>query len=245
MERTEKIEVPICDDGAGGLTVKIAKGNHLSLSQRLAPHPRAVRMYSLMGTLSRDGKPVRCTNFIQGVSLRIDCPSVPSYLVDGRRSASLYDELGNVTECLFPYGQRLATLYYGSGHTHQINFDGETLSDFERDAAHREVQRTQGPRVCQTTYDYRGRTASRLSELSARTGTSGNAALGATYQYDRTGNLYEVALQGGRQSRHAVQYAYDSMGRMTGTGAERELSVRRRRQPDRRDARQRCQRDAG
>ncbi|TDY25560.1 RHS repeat-associated protein [Paraburkholderia sp. BL6665CI2N2] len=137
--------------------------------------------------------------------------------VDGQRSESRHDALGNVTERRLPLGQRISMLHYGSGHVHQISLDGETLSDIERDALHREVQRTQGPRVCRTTYDPRGRTVSRLSERSGREGMADNDLLGSAYQYDLAGNLHQVIGQGGgAHSRGTVHYSYDVMGRMTG-----------------------------
>ena len=55
-----------------------------------------------------------------------------------------YDELGNLIQTQLPDGRRLNRLYYGSGHLHQINLDGQVISDFERDRLHREVLRTQG-----------------------------------------------------------------------------------------------------
>ncbi|REG61337.1 RHS repeat-associated protein [Paraburkholderia sp. BL6669N2] len=137
--------------------------------------------------------------------------------VDGQRSESRHDALGNLTERRLPLGQRISMLHYGSGHVHQISLDGETLSDIERDALHREVQRTQGPRVCRTTYDPRGRTVSRLSERSGREGMADNDLLGSAYQYDLAGNLHQVIGQGGgAHSRGTVHYSYDVMGRMTG-----------------------------
>ncbi|MDQ0704817.1 hypothetical protein QF043_003609 [Pseudomonas sp. W3I7] len=36
------------------------------------------------------------------------------------------------------------TLYYGSGHLHQLNLNGRVICGFERDALHEEVPRTQG-----------------------------------------------------------------------------------------------------
>ncbi|WP_134140307.1 RHS repeat protein [Paraburkholderia sp. BL6665CI2N2] len=137
--------------------------------------------------------------------------------MDGQRSESRHDALGNVTERRLPLGQRISMLHYGSGHVHQISLDGEALSDIERDALHREVQRTQGPRVCRTTYDPRGRTVSRLSERSGREGMADNDPLGSAYQYDLAGNLHQVIRQGsGARLRGTVHYMYDVMGRMTG-----------------------------
>ncbi|MEA3087233.1 MAG: hypothetical protein QOC89_4930 [Paraburkholderia sp.] len=136
---------------------------------------------------------------------------------DGQRSASRHDELGNVIERHLPLGQRVSMLHYGSGHVHQIGLDGEALVDIERDALHREVRRTQGPRICHTAYDPRGRTVSRLSERSGRQGMTSGDPVGSAYQYDLAGNLYQVTRQGGGpHGRSVVHYAYDAMGRMTG-----------------------------
>ena len=55
-----------------------------------------------------------------------------------------YDFNGNRTTTVLPDGRQINHLYYGSGHLHQINLDGQLVSDFERDRLHREVLRTQG-----------------------------------------------------------------------------------------------------
>ncbi|WP_181259155.1 RHS repeat protein [Pseudoduganella armeniaca] len=54
------------------------------------------------------------------------------------------DELGNRVQTILPDGRVLNNLYYGSGHLHQINLDGELITDIERDRAHRMISRTQG-----------------------------------------------------------------------------------------------------
>ena len=68
-----------------------------------------------------------------------------------------YDELGNLTQTHLPDGRWLNRLYYGSGHLHQINLDGQVISDFERDRLHREVLRTQGQLSTRSEYDRSGR----------------------------------------------------------------------------------------
>ncbi|MGN8262176.1 DUF6531 domain-containing protein, partial [Pseudomonas sp. SMSB3] len=55
-----------------------------------------------------------------------------------------YDPLSNLTTLTLPDGRRLNHLYYGSGHLHQLNLDGQVITDMERDDLHREVYRTQG-----------------------------------------------------------------------------------------------------
>lgn len=73
-----------------------------------------------------------------------------------------YDALGNRTQTTLPAtngapGRTLEHLFYGSGHLHQINLDGQLVSDFERDALHREVGRSQGALRSQFAYDPAGR----------------------------------------------------------------------------------------
>ncbi|MBI6788695.1 PAAR/RHS domain-containing protein, partial [Pseudomonas syringae] len=48
-----------------------------------------------------------------------------------------YDPLSNLTTLTLPTGQHLNHLYYGSGHLHQLNLDGQLISDMERDDLHR------------------------------------------------------------------------------------------------------------
>ena len=55
-----------------------------------------------------------------------------------------YDPLSNLTTLTLPDGRQVNHLYYGSGHLHQLNLDGQVISDMERDDLHREVYRTQG-----------------------------------------------------------------------------------------------------
>ena len=64
-------------------------------------------------------------------------------------------------------------LYYGSGHLHQISFDGEVISDIERDKLHREIQRTQGSIIRLYDYDPMGRSSEILAyRLERHTNTS-------------------------------------------------------------------------
>nr|WP_268801155.1 hypothetical protein [Pseudomonas sp. BSw22131] len=68
-----------------------------------------------------------------------------------------YDPLSNLTTLTLPTGQHLNHLYYGSGHLHQLNLDGQLISDMERDDLHREVLRTQGKLTSCFGYDAMGR----------------------------------------------------------------------------------------
>ena len=72
-----------------------------------------------------------------------------------------YDELGNLICTQVPDGRWLNRLYYGSGHLHQINLDGQVISDFERDRLHREEKSTQGQITTRSQYDRAGRLCAR------------------------------------------------------------------------------------
>ncbi|PVZ09729.1 MULTISPECIES: RHS repeat-associated core domain-containing protein [unclassified Pseudomonas] len=72
-----------------------------------------------------------------------------------------YDELGNRQRTGLPDGRWLNRLYYGSGHLHQLNLDGQVISDFTRDRLHREVSRTQGALLAHSEYDRCGRLTAR------------------------------------------------------------------------------------
>ena len=68
-----------------------------------------------------------------------------------------YDAVGNRTQTVLPNGREVNHLFYGSGHLHQVNLDGEVISDFERDALYREVRRSQGQLHSEFAYDRAGR----------------------------------------------------------------------------------------
>jgi RHS repeat-associated protein len=55
------------------------------------------------------------------------------------------------------YTKLLNHLYYGSGHLHQINLNGQPITDIERDELHREVSRSQGPLTTNYVLDALGR----------------------------------------------------------------------------------------
>lgn len=79
-----------------------------------------------------------------------------------------YDELDNLTNVTLPGAGTLKTLYYGSGHTLQINLNGRVITEFTRDNLHREVSRTQGMMTSGRRYDRLGRITGRT--VSAREG---------------------------------------------------------------------------
>ncbi|TRX72846.1 RHS repeat-associated core domain-containing protein [Pseudomonas mangiferae] len=132
-----------------------------------------------------------------------------------------YDLLGNREATVLPDGRTLNTLTYGSGHVHQINLDFQTICDFERDALHREVGRSQGALFTQYSLDPLGRllqSQARLQREAAEplvgTGADSPASQGQRiarrYQYDLAGQL--TALSDRRQG--VTQYGYDALGRL-------------------------------
>ncbi len=117
-----------------------------------------------------------------------------------------YDELGNRISTTLPDGRVINHLYYGSGHLHQINIDGETISDIERDELHREVLRTQGKLTSRFGYDKLGRkTAHQLQRNQQH-----DPVLQKQWLYDRAGEMVQK-----RNSKHGtMDCRYDPLGRI-------------------------------
>jgi RHS repeat-associated protein len=123
-----------------------------------------------------------------------------------RQLSHSYDALGNRLQTLLPDGRSLNWLFYGSGHLHQINLDGEVLADIERDALHRETSRSQGSLNSQFDYDPAGR----LVRHRASAQRAVNAVLERAYAYDATGQLVERA----DSLRGRQDFRYDPVGRI-------------------------------
>ncbi|MDQ1829414.1 DUF6861 domain-containing protein [Massilia scottii] len=120
-----------------------------------------------------------------------------------------YDEMGNRIQTVLPDGRVLNNLFYGSGHLHQINIDGEVVTDIERDQLHRPVSRTHGALTSQFRYDSAGRL---LSQVTGQIGAGEGAGpvIARQYEYDDSGNL--LAIDDKRNGRTA--YSYDVIGRI-------------------------------
>lgn len=134
-----------------------------------------------------------------------------------------YDPLGNRTQTVLPNGRALNQLFYGSGHLHQVNLDGQVISDFERDALYREVSRTQGALRSEFAYDQSGRLSAQRATRGAQPGplASPDLNLGDVqarlkgvverhYQYDPAGQL----VQWLDRHRGLTRYRYDAAGRI-------------------------------
>ena len=117
-----------------------------------------------------------------------------------------YNELDVRVATARPDGHRLEWLTYGSGHVHGVLLDAQSVADFERDDAHREVSRQLGNQLKQTTaYDAAGRLARQVLQGGA------HKVMERKYRYDAAGQLEQID----DAHRGALRYAYDPLGRLT------------------------------
>ncbi|WKC44497.1 RHS repeat-associated core domain-containing protein [Pseudomonas veronii] len=123
-----------------------------------------------------------------------------------------YDELGNLIQTQLPDGRWLNRLYYGSGHLHQINLDGQVISDFERDRLHREVLRTQGQLSTRSEYDRSGRLRARQRRHASQPSLM-PAATQKHFEYDPADNLISK-LDQQPAAQHRQLLHYDATGRI-------------------------------
>ncbi|MFG0499868.1 RHS repeat-associated core domain-containing protein, partial [Pseudomonas sp. YQ_13] len=136
-----------------------------------------------------------------------------------------YDPLSNLTTLILPDGRKVNHLYYGSGHLHQLNLDGQVISDMERDDLHREVYRTQGKLTSCFGYDAMGRKAWQFAstlpadKLSQVHNTGINTSLlvehaynpiHRRYQYDPAGELVRTL----DKLRGEIKYEYEANGQL-------------------------------
>ena len=111
-----------------------------------------------------------------------------------------YDVHGQLLAERVPDGRWLKRLYYGSGHLHQINLDGQVISDFERDRS--------------------GRLRSRQRRLNSQPSLM-PAATQKQFEYDPADNLLDGPQAGAGLVVHNKlltyqdkRYRYDAFGRM-------------------------------
>ena len=136
-----------------------------------------------------------------------------------------YDPLSNLTTLTLPDGRQVNHLYYGSGHLHQLNLDGQVISDMERDDLHREVYRTQGKLTSCFGYDAMGRKAWQFAstlpadKLSQVHNPGINTSLlvehaynpiHRRYQYDPAGELVRTL----DKLRGEIKYEYEANGQL-------------------------------
>ena len=121
--------------------------------------------------------------------------------------AHSYDPLGNRTQTVLPDGQKLNQLFYGSGHLHQINLDGKVISDFERDALHRETSRTQGQLQSEFAYDPASRLkAQRVTRQGSNPGTFTGVNMTAIASFGQAREVMTGLIERG--------YGYDAAGQL-------------------------------
>lgn len=135
----------------------------------------------------------------------------------GARSFSTryeYDPLGNLLQTILPDGTRLGTLYYGSGHAHQLRLNDQAISDIERDVLHREISRTQGPVTVNRVFDAGGRLVRQHAQGPAAPG--GVPLMDMRYQFDASGRMCGSVDRG-----RALAFAYDAVDQLIGFNEER------------------------
>lgn len=136
-----------------------------------------------------------------------------------------YDVLGNRITTILPDGRQLNYLHYGSGHVHQINLDGELISDIERDGLHREIQRSQGALSSYYQLSPMGLLQSQYASLNEARALGGAEKIGVKagreivkrqYRYNQAHQLTQLA-----DVRFGVTaYVYDALNRVTQAGVE-------------------------
>jgi RHS repeat-associated protein len=132
-----------------------------------------------------------------------------------------YDELGNLIQTQVPGGRWVNRLLYGSGHLHQINLDGEVISDFERDHLHREVLRSQGRLSTRSRYDRTGRLEGR-QRCDVNQPAHLPALLTHQYEYDPVDNLSaRLRIEHPRAVSRRELLHYDGSGRICATQNDR------------------------
>ena len=127
-----------------------------------------------------------------------------------------YDVLGNRIQTILPTGEVLNRLYYGSGYLHHVNLDGTTLTDIERDALHRPVERTIGKLNIQFQLDPLGRLKQQIAQPNGHNKADPAVLIGRRYQYDTIGNLVRTE----DQTSGSRDYTYDALGRITQSADE-------------------------
>ncbi len=128
------------------------------------------------------------------------------------RLAHGLDEIGNRSWTHVPEVGSLVWQRYGSGHVHGILLDEHPLASFERDALHREIQRTQGPASHHFGYGANGLLAAhRWQNLDERGRSLERPRPWRAWAYDAAGQL--TALDDAWRDKKA--YRYDALSRLT------------------------------
>jgi len=222
-------------DPAGRLIAKQVAGHVLQEVDSLQPQYRSTAY-----AYDQAGRLIEATNDA-GARVALSYDALGNLTGESRTGQGLssrithqYDALGNRVQTVLPDGRQINWLYYGSGHLHQINIDGQVVSDIERDALYRETGRTQGALVSRYGHDPLGRLTAQAAWRGAAPTEQGRPdawtalqgpptaqpthlpaavgvpLIGRRYHYDAVGNLTE--LQDWRTS--GTRYQYDKIGRI-------------------------------
>lgn len=196
-------------DSSGGGSFAYDKLNRLTLARNVLSV--VAFAYDPMGQLIREDQ-----------QIRLPGEQAQTFLFEHQ-----YDPLGNRTQTVLPGGKVLQQLFYGPGHLHQLNLDGQEISSFERDALHREVRRSQGSLLSEFAYDSGSRLkAQRVTQAAtAGPGVRPDQRIGSMadlqgtptglierhYDYDPAGQL----LRWIDKDRGTTHYRYDPLSRVT------------------------------
>lgn len=107
-------------------------------------------------------------------------------------------------------GRVLKPELYGSGHVSKLKLDGEVITEFERDALHRETVRTQGALRSFFERDAAGRLIRQFVRPTDTNAPTPEPKIARHYHYDRSGQLLGIDDQ--RTGRSL--YRYDATGRL-------------------------------
>ncbi|MDN7620244.1 MULTISPECIES: RHS repeat-associated core domain-containing protein [Burkholderia] len=207
-------EYDVCGQGTivrdGQLETRYERDAVGRLTAKQAAHERCEYLYDEAGRITSAelyAFAARGPSLKNRVSLKYDKRGevVEEYTPTGWL-AHTYDELGNRVSTTISGERTIDWLHYGSGHVHQIRFDGAAVADIERDDLHREVLRTQGKLTSHFGYDAVGRRA----RQTAQRGTAGGELLAKQWQYDAAGDV----IQKRDQRYGTTSYRYDPTGRI-------------------------------
>ncbi len=129
-----------------------------------------------------------------------------------------YDSLGNRIQTILPDGQTIDILRCGSGHWHQVAFNGNALVEVERDSLHHETSRTFGsgaaaavehPLVRHQRYTGSGQLD------SAAFSRGGQVFEHWQHHYSSTGLLSGIDQEWAKLKKR-IRYRYDAQERLTG-----------------------------
>ena len=127
----------------------------------------------------------------------------------GRYNTSVthsYDAVGNRIGTMLPNGKKVNWHYKADNYLESIDIDGETLTEYQRDALNREISKTQGLLQSTHEYDSLGRLIKQATNKQGK-----GQLLQRAYNYDKVGEL--LSIEDSRKGKFV--YGYDKLGRVT------------------------------